>query len=160
MGQRLPEVPPDGLLFTFRGAGSDGGQITFPAVALTGGVVPLPGPDHPRVGPLVESIPVDIGISLGGKYYLATGCPLKIVAMSPKRAAGHFVCPTTIPMRENPLAPNDAAPNPDDEGDDGPTPAPPAQPAPVPPWPGEPGHQPAPARSDAIRISGWFEAKP
>ncbi|GAB11290.1 hypothetical protein GOARA_067_00320 [Gordonia araii NBRC 100433] len=178
-GPASPEVPPDGLLFTFRGTGTEGGQISFPAVALTGGVLPPIGQEKPRVGPLVETIPADIGVSLGGKYYLATGCPLKIVAMSPTRAAGHFACPSAIPMRENPLAPNDANRNPDDEAEDPPPPpqrpgppapgqpAPPAPGQPAPPAPGQPAPPapgrpapPAPANPDATHISGWFEVKP
>ena len=165
-GNASPEVPLDSLLFTFRGAGTDGGQISFAGVALAGGTLPPLGPNQPpRVGPLHETIPADIGVSLGGKYYLASGCPLKLVAMGPKRAAGVFSCPNAIPLRENPLAPNDAAPNPDDEGDDGETathaaPAP-GQPAP-PPAPAQPaGPPPAPAPNpEAITISGWFQVKP
>lgn len=147
-GRASPEVPPDGLLFTFRGAGTDGAQISFPAVSLTGGVLPPVGPNHPKVGPLVESFPADIGISLGGKYYLAVGCPLKVVAMSSRRAAGHFTCTNAIPMRENPLAPDEA----ETDLDDGTDTTPPERPAPP---PGQPVAAP-----DAIRISGWFEVNP
>ncbi|GED97046.1 hypothetical protein [Gordonia crocea] len=169
-GNRSPEVPPDGLLFTFRGRGNEGGQISFAAVALTGGVLPPLGPVRPTIGPLVTTIPADIGVSLGGKYYLATGCPLKIVAMSSHRAAGHFACPNALPMKENPLGPDDSTPDADDE--ETPTaapgqPAPPAPGNPAPPAPGNPappapGHPvpPAQANPDAIPLSGWFEVKP
>ncbi|MFT4201269.1 hypothetical protein [Gordonia sp. (in: high G+C Gram-positive bacteria)] len=152
-GPASPEVPPDGMLFTFRGAGGDGGQISFPVVSLTGGVLPPLGPDIPKVGPLVESFPADIGLSLGGKYYLASGCPLKIVAMSAMRGAGHFSCAGAVPMRENPLAPNDAARNPDEDKDEPPTPGAPGAPAPTP----APTGQPAP---ESTHLSGWFEVKP
>ncbi len=132
-GNPAPEVPPDSLLFVFTGPGTDGAQIEFLAGELTGGVLPPIGTVRPRVGPLIDPLGAEIGVSVDGAYYHATSCPLAITAMSSARAAGSFTCPTATRRDANPFAPDDDVSFDADES------------------------TPAPA---AVSLSGWFAITP
>ncbi|WP_245555646.1 hypothetical protein [Gordonia soli] len=106
-GSPAPDVPPDTLLFVFKGPGTDGAQIEFNVGDLTGGVLPPVGPVRPTVGPLDKPIGATIGASVDGAYYQASRCSLSISAMSKKKAAASFTCPATTRSDSNPLAPDD-----------------------------------------------------
>ncbi|MDL9945741.1 hypothetical protein QSJ19_09105 [Gordonia sp. ABSL11-1] len=106
-GNPDPEVPPDSLLFVFRGPGTDGAQIEFLVGELTGGVLPPIGSVRPTVGPLTKPINATVGVSVAGSYYQSGTCPLKISSMSSGRASGTFSCPTATRTDANPLAPDD-----------------------------------------------------
>ncbi|RPA10321.1 hypothetical protein [Gordonia sp. OPL2] len=109
-GNPSPEVPPDSLLFVFRGPGTDGAQIEFLVGELTGGVLPPIGSVRPTVGPLTKPINATVGVSVAGSYYQAGTCALKISSMSTDRASGTFTCPTATRTDANPLAPDDDVP--------------------------------------------------
>ena len=131
-------MPPDSLLFVFKGAGIDGAQIEFLVGELTGGVLPPIGTVRPRVGPLTGPINAQVGVSAEGTYHHSPVCALTITAMSAERAAGFFSCPSAA----NPLAPDDDVPYDADESST------------VPPPPG------APAVPPAVSLTGWFDLRP
>ncbi|MCR5978625.1 hypothetical protein GDN83_12950 [Gordonia jinghuaiqii] len=106
-GPADPDVPPDSLLFVFKGAGSDGAQIEFLISELTGGLLPPIGGTRPTVGPLSAPINAQIGVSVDGVYHHASACQLSISGMSGKLAAGSFTCPTAALVDANPFAPDD-----------------------------------------------------
>lgn len=143
-GPAAPDVPPDSLLFVFKGQGDDGAQIDFLASELTGGVLPPIGSNRPSVGPMTGAIPAQIGASVGGTYYRASNCPLTIVALSSQRAAAHFICPTATRSDTDPLAPDDDVTYDADESAT-------SSSAPMPPAIGAPS---------GVSLSGWFELTP
>ncbi|AZG45151.1 hypothetical protein [Gordonia insulae] len=106
-GNPNPEVPPDTLLFTFKGPGTDGAQVEFLVGELTGGVLPPIGSARPTVGPLTKPITATIGVSVAGTYYQSTSCVLKISSMATARASATFTCPTATRADANPFAPDD-----------------------------------------------------
>ncbi|MFW0797715.1 hypothetical protein AAFP30_28195 [Gordonia sp. CPCC 205515] len=143
-GPADPAVPPDSLLFVFKGDGADGAQIEFLASDLTGGVLPPIGSNRPSVGPLTGPIAAQVGVSVGDTYYHATACPLTVTALSSKRAAAHFSCPVAVRSDTNPLAPQDDVSYDTDESSA-------TLASPAPPMIGAPS---------TVALSGWFELKP
>lgn len=141
-GPVRPDVPPDSLLFVFKGAGIDGAQIEFLVGELTGGVLPPIGTVRPRVGPLTGPINAQVGVSAEGTYHHSPVCALTITAMSAERAAGSFSCPSAALTDANPLAPDDDVSYDADESST------------VPPPPG------APAVPPAVSLTGWFDLRP
>ena len=146
-GEPTPDVPPDSLLFVFKGDGTDGAQIEFPVGALTGEHLPPTDGPRPPVGPLNTPITATVGLSEKGTYRSSTTCKLTLTAMSSKRAAGSFDCPETIVAEQNPLDPNDDVPVDDDSA------APAAAPAPGAPTPGAQPERPT-------SLTGWFDLQP
>ncbi|WP_232719268.1 hypothetical protein [Gordonia metallireducens] len=107
-GPEQPDVPPDSLLFVFKGIGTDGAQIEFPISELTGGTVPpAGGGPRPTAGPLTKPINAQIGVSVDGVYHQSSACQLSITGMSGKLAAGSFTCPEASRVDANPFAPDD-----------------------------------------------------
>ncbi|MHC3004736.1 hypothetical protein [Gordonia sp. GN26] len=107
-GPEQPDVPPDSLLFVFKGIGTDGAQIEFPISELTGGTVPpAGGGPRPTAGPLTKPINAQIGVSVDGVYHQSSACQLSITGMSGKLAAGSFTCPDASRVDANPFAPDD-----------------------------------------------------
>lgn len=107
-GPEQPDVPPDSLLFVFKGIGTDGAQIEFPVSELTGGTVPpAGGGPRPTAGPLTKPINAQIGISVDGVYHQSSACQLSITGMTGKLAAGSFTCPEASRVDANPFAPDD-----------------------------------------------------
>ncbi|ATD70092.1 MULTISPECIES: hypothetical protein [Gordonia] len=107
-GPARPDVPPDSLLFVFKGTGTDGAQIEFPVSELTGGTVPpAGGGPRPTAGPLTTPINAQIGVSVDGVYHQSSACRLSISGMSGKLAAGSFTCPEAARVDANPFAPDD-----------------------------------------------------
>ena len=146
-GEPTPDVPPDSLLFVFKGDGTEGAQIEFPVGALTGEHLPPTDGPRPPVGPLTTSITATIGLSEKGTYRSSTACRLTLTAMSSKRAAGSFDCPETIVSEQNPLDPNDDVPVDDDSA------APAAAPTAGAPTPGAQPERPT-------SLTGWFDLQP
>lgn len=141
-GQSTPDVPPDTLLFVFKGDGTDGAQIEFPVGELTGEHLPPTDGPRPPVGPLTAPITATVGLSEKGAYRSSAACSLILTAMSSKRAAGSFQCPETVVSAQNPLAPDDDVPF-DDEGTTSTgTPAPDA------------------ASQPRVGLAGWFDLQP
>ncbi|MDL9938207.1 hypothetical protein QSJ18_15755 [Gordonia sp. ABSL1-1] len=148
-GPPNPAVPPDSLLFVFKGPGVDGAQLEFLVGELTGGALPPIGRPRPRVGPLTAPINAQVGISVAGTYHHSTACRLTLTAMSAERAAGHFICDAAVESDANPLGPQDDTPYDADDESATPTPA-------VPAPPGAP--TPAPeAQAPTVTLSGWFD---
>ncbi|NKY93012.1 hypothetical protein HGA00_06270 [Gordonia sputi] len=147
-GEPTPDVPPESLLFVFKGDGTDGAQIEFPVGALTGEHLPPTDGPRPPVGPLTTSITATVGLSEKGTYRSSTTCTLTLTAMSSKRAAGSFDCPETIVAEQNPLDPDDDVPVDDDGAAPAATPAPAAAPT--------PGARPERPTS----LTGWFDLQP
>ncbi|SDU55968.1 hypothetical protein SAMN04488548_1342145 [Gordonia westfalica] len=107
-GPSRPDVPPDSLLFVFKGTGTDGAQIEFPISELTGGTVPpAGGGPRPTAGPLTKPINAQVGVSVDGVYHQSSACQLSISGMSGKLAAGSFTCPEASRVEANPFAPDD-----------------------------------------------------
>ncbi|GAB19418.1 hypothetical protein GOEFS_084_00040 [Gordonia effusa NBRC 100432] len=106
-GNSDPSVPPDSLLFSFKGPSGLGAQVSFFVGDLTGGSPPPAGGAKRIVPPLVSPINAQVGVSVNGKYYQATQCSLKITAMASARAAGFFQCPTATTSEANPFVPSD-----------------------------------------------------
>ncbi|NMO00656.1 hypothetical protein HH308_05430 [Gordonia sp. TBRC 11910] len=106
-GNSDPSVPPDSLLFAFKGDGSGGAQVSFFVGDLTGGGPPPAGGVRHVVPALVAPINAQVGVSANGTYYQATQCSLKITAMSSTRAAAFFQCPTATTSKANPFDPSD-----------------------------------------------------
>lgn len=153
-GNNDPSVPPDSLLFSFKGGTNDGAQVSFFVGDLTGGEPPPPPGERRTVTPLVAPINAQVGVSVNGKYYSATQCSLKITAMSSAKASGYFQCPTATTSEANPFAPSDDVPY-DAEDSTTPTVAPPAV-------PGAPAPVPT-TTTDAVdqaALSGWFSVSP
>ena len=157
-GNSDPNVPPDSLLFVFKGPGIDGAQIEFPVGELTGGVLPPIGDVRPTVGPLTSPINVQVGASVGGAFYQGTDCALKVTAMSSRGAAGSFACSSATRANANPFDPSDDTPFDAEETSSATT-----APAPAP----APGSAPAPASPSAqagqittVRLTGWFDVQP
>ncbi|MGC5255107.1 hypothetical protein ACPXCG_02045 [Gordonia sp. DT218] len=148
-GNARPEVPPDTLLFVFKGPGTDGAQVEFLASDLTGGVLPPIGDTRPKVGPLSKAINAAIGVSVNGTYYHSTSCPLKITAMSSRRAAAAFTCQRAAQSEANPFAPDDDVTYDTDES----TPTSPSSPT-SPTMPTTTGSR------SSVTLSGWFELTP
>ncbi|MYR06409.1 hypothetical protein GTV32_08820 [Gordonia sp. SID5947] len=147
-GNPSPEVPPDTLLFVFKGPGTDGAQVEFSVGDLTGGVLPPIGGTRPRVGPLTAPINAAIGVSVDGAYYHSTSCPLTITAMASERAAASFTCQRADQNDANPFAPDDDVTYDTDES----TPTSPGATTSTTPTPvGSPS---------GITLSGWFELTP
>ncbi|WAC54534.1 hypothetical protein [Gordonia sp. SL306] len=148
-GNPRPEVPPDTLLFVFKGPGTDGAQLEFLASDLTGGVLPPIGSTRPTVGPLSKPINAAVGVSVDGAYYHSNSCPLKITAMSSRRAAASFTCQRATRNDANPFAPDDDVTYDADES----TPASPstATSSTTPTAIGSP---------TGVTLSGWFELTP
>ncbi|WP_245551896.1 hypothetical protein [Gordonia aichiensis] len=141
-GQPKPDVPPDTLLFVFKGDGTDGAQIEFPVGELTGEHLPPTDGPRPPVGPLTAPITASVGLSERGMYRSSSACRLTVTAMSSKRAAGSFECPESVASAQNPLAPDDDVPF-DDEGTTSTgTPAPDT------------------ASQRPVRLTGWFDLRP
>ncbi|WP_246007658.1 hypothetical protein [Gordonia oryzae] len=134
-GNASPEVPPDSLLFTFSGPGTDGAQLGFLAGDLTGGGPP-PVAGTPTPGPLTGPITALVGVSVDGVYRSSATCRLTVTAMSSPLAAGHFTCPEATVLTANPFSPNDEGPFEDSSA--------PAM----------------PSDSDTATLSGWFELTP
>uniref|UniRef100_UPI003D92F973 hypothetical protein n=1 Tax=Gordonia sp. B7-2 TaxID=3420932 RepID=UPI003D92F973 len=157
-GPAQPDVPPDSLLFVFKGAGTDGAQLEFLIGELTGGVLPNIGTVRPKVGPLTAPINAQVGVSAGGAYHHSAVCALTITAMSDDRAAGSFVCPTAALTDANPIAPDDAVPYDADESSSS------APPAPPPPAPGTTlpptTSTTTPGPPATVSFSGWFDIRP
>ncbi|MFW0786935.1 hypothetical protein AAFP35_20765 [Gordonia sp. CPCC 206044] len=161
-GDPNPEVPPDSLLFVFKGPGTDGAQIEFLVGELTGGVLPPIGPVRPTVGPLTSPINAQIGVSVAGTYYHAASCALKITTMSSREAAGAFTCPVATYSEANPFAPDDDVSYDSDESETAaPSTGPVGPPGGASPStststsPGNTASSPA-----AVALSGWFELTP
>ncbi|MGP3708340.1 hypothetical protein [Gordonia paraffinivorans] len=141
-GPQQPDVPPDSLLFVFKGAGTDGAQIEFVISELTGGIVPpAGGGPRPTAGPLLRPINAQIGVSVDGVYHHSPACQLALTAMSGKLAAGSFTCPAATRVDANPFAPDDDVPFDADESSAAPQP--------------DPG-----ATADTVLLGGWFELRP
>ncbi|WP_244332758.1 hypothetical protein [Gordonia polyisoprenivorans] len=134
-GNAGPEVPPDSLLFTFSGPGTDGAQLEFLAGDLTGGGPP-PVAGTPAPGPLTGPITALVGVLVHGVYRSSATCRLTVTAMSSTLAAGHFTCPEATASTANPFSPNDEGPF-----EDSSTPA-------------------MPSDADTATLSGWFELTP
>ncbi|MEO9330477.1 hypothetical protein [Gordonia aurantiaca] len=141
-GPPQPDVPPDSLLFVFKGTGTDGAQIEFVISELTGGIVPpAGGGPRPTAGPLTKPINAQIGVSVNGVYHHSPACQLAVTAMSGQLAAGSFTCPTATRVDANPFAPDDDVPFDVDESSTTPQP--------------DPG-----ARTGTVLLTGWFELRP
>lgn len=145
-GNADPGVPPDSLLFVFKGPGSDGAQIEFLVGELTGGVLPPIGDVRPTVRPLTTPINAQVGVSVGGMYYQGSNCALTVTAMSSQRGAGSFSCAVATRVAADPFAPNDDGPFDADESST-------AAAAPT-----SPAEQVGPPSS--VGLSGWFEVAP
>ncbi|MGV9710751.1 hypothetical protein ACWDTI_08815 [Gordonia sp. NPDC003424] len=148
-GPANPDVPPDTLLFTFKGARADGAQIEFLAGDLAGNVLPPIDSSRPTLGPLTGPITAQIGMSLGGNYYHSADCPLTITALTAQRAAAAFTCPTAARMDANPLAPDDNVSYDADGSATSSVPAGPSSAAPA-----------VIGTPTTVSLSGWFELKP
>ncbi|MGW0038801.1 hypothetical protein [Gordonia sp. NPDC003376] len=152
-GNPTPEVPPDTLLFTFAGPGTDGAQVEFLVGDLTGGVLPPIGDVRPTVGPLTGVITAQVGVSVGGVYRTSSTCRLSLTAVTGERMAGHVDCPTAVTAQANPFAPGEEIT--DDEDASG---VPDALPTSTPPTSAVPQ---APTMSEQpTHLSGWFDLTP
>ncbi|WLP91796.1 hypothetical protein [Gordonia sp. NB41Y] len=163
-GNPAPEVPPDTLLFTFAGPGTDGAQLEFLVGELTGGVLPPIGAVRPTVGPLTGVITAQVGVSVGGVYRTSSTCRLALTTVTGERMAGHLDCPTAVTTRANPFAPSEDIT--DDEATAS-APDAPAAPAPGPAVSAPQTSAPqtsapqAPTMSEQpTRLSGWFDLTP
>lgn len=141
-GQPKPDVPPDTLLFVFKGEGTDGAQIEFPVGELTGEHLPPTDGPRPPVGPLTTPITASVGLSERGMYRSSSACRLTVTAMSSKRAAGSFECAESTVAEQNPLAP-------DDEVADDDTAVATA-----------PGATPTAEQGAPVKLAGWFDLRP
>lgn len=136
-GNAAPEVPPDSVLFTFGGPGTDGAQVDIMVSNLTGGILPPnDGAPMPSVGPLTAPVPAQVGVSVQGRYRLAPECRLTVTSLNATRTAGRFECPVAAQSSANPFDPSDV---PTDTDASVPTTT----------------QAPAPAR-----LSGWFDLTP
>lgn len=99
-GNADPSVPPDSLLFAFKGSSSDGARISFFVGDLT---------RAPRRAPM-PAIAAEVGVSIDGDYYQSAQCTLQLTAMSAQRGAGYFHCPGAVEASANPFAPSDDVP--------------------------------------------------
>lgn len=137
-GPEKPDVPPDSLLFVFKGNGTDGAQIEFLVSELTGGNLPPIGNSAgTRAGPLDKPLNAQIGVSVGGIYHQSPACQLTVTGMSDDLAAGSFSCPAAAREDANPFAPSDDVPFDADETS-----------------------TPGPASSKTVTVSGWFQLTP
>ncbi|MFW0791247.1 hypothetical protein [Gordonia sp. CPCC 205333] len=146
-GNGDPSVPPDSLLFSFKGPDDVGAQVSFFVGDLTGGSPPPAGGAKRVVPPLVTPINAQVGLSVDGKYFQATQCSLKITAMSSARAAGFFQCPTATTSEANPFEPSDDVAYDSDESMT-------TTPAPGGPTPSTPPR--TTTAPQTASLSGWF----
>lgn len=144
-GDPVPDVPPDSLLFVFKGGDGDGAQVEFPVNELTGEHLPPIGVSRPTVGPLTEPIAATIGLSADGTFHSSGTCRLRLTAMSAKRAAGHFDCPAATLADTDPLNPDDDVPFDEESSTPPPSAAGPGQ---------------IDAAASAVDLAGWFDLQP
>ncbi|WP_051198594.1 hypothetical protein [Gordonia shandongensis] len=103
-GSADPQVPPDTVLFTFRGSRGEGALLEFPSVNLSRGVLPWP---RGKVTTPHSTFTSTVGVSHGGDYFTSQRCTVRLARVTPAGAAGTVECPDALATTANPFDPSD-----------------------------------------------------